>query len=84
MSARRLLATGTFAVALVASSSWPLVQGALARDHGVMGQTWGIAEPDLLTTIDGRLKALQANGVSSACRRPCVRMPRTACATRYR
>lgn len=51
-----------FASALVASSSWPLVQGALARDHGVMGQTWGIAEPDLLTTIDGRLKALQANG----------------------
>ncbi|MFV3561684.1 hypothetical protein ACNJFJ_21270, partial [Mycobacterium tuberculosis] len=62
MSARRLLVAGTFAAALVASSSWPLVQGALARDHGVMGQTWGIAEPDLLTTIDGRLKALQANG----------------------
>lgn len=62
MTARRLLAAGTFAAALVASSSWPLLQGALARDHGVMGQTWGIAEPDLLTTIDGRLKALQANG----------------------
>lgn len=62
MTARRLLAAGTFAAALVASSSWPLVQSALARDHGVMGQTWGIAEPDLLTTIDGRLKALQANG----------------------
>ena len=39
---------GTLGVALVASSSWPIVQGALAKDHGVMGQTWAIAEPDLL------------------------------------
>ena len=30
---------GTLGVALVASSSWPIVQGALAKDHGVMGQT---------------------------------------------
>ena len=53
---------GTLGVALVASSSWPIVQGALAKDHGVMGQTWAIAEPDLLATIDTRLKTLQANG----------------------
>ena len=53
---------GTLGVALVASSSWPIVQGALAKDHGVMGQTWAIAEPDLLATIDIRLKTLQANG----------------------
>ena len=46
---------GTLGVALVASSSWPIVQGALAKDHGVMGQTWAIAEPDLLATIDTRL-----------------------------
>lgn len=62
MRSRRLLVIGAFVMALGASSSWPLVQGALARDHGVMGQTWGIAEPDLLTTIDTRLKTLQANG----------------------
>ena len=50
---------GTLGVALFASSSWPIVQGALAKDHGVMGQTWGIAEPDLLSTIDAKLKAMQ-------------------------
>ncbi len=33
-----------------------------ARDFGVMGQTWDIAEPDLLATISGRLAAMQANG----------------------
>ena len=44
---------GTLGVALVASSSWPIVQGALAKDHGVMGQTWAIAEPDLLATSCG-------------------------------
>ena len=62
MTRRRLLAGSAFVLALAASSSWPLVQGALARDHGVMGQTWGIAEPDLLMTIDAKLKAMQANG----------------------
>ena len=36
--------------------------GTRARDHGVRGQTWGIAEPDLLSTIDAKLKAMQANG----------------------
>lgn len=62
MIRRAVLLGGTLGAALIASSSWPLVQGALARDHGVMGQTWGIAEPDLLATIDGKLKTLQANG----------------------
>jgi conjugal transfer pilus assembly protein TraW len=33
-----------------------------ARDHGVVGQTWGIEEPDLLATIQGRLHTLEANG----------------------
>jgi conjugal transfer pilus assembly protein TraW len=48
---------------LVAGSSlYPFARAALARDHGVMGQTWGIAEPDLLSTIDAKLKAMQANG----------------------
>ncbi|WP_242121847.1 type-F conjugative transfer system protein TraW [Sphingomonas lacusdianchii] len=47
---------------LAATSVYPFAREALARDHGVMGQTWGIAEPDLLTTIDAKLKAMQANG----------------------
>ena len=62
MTRRRLLAGSAFVLALAASSSWPFVQSAFARDHGVMGQTWGIAEPDLLMTIDAKLKAMQANG----------------------
>lgn len=49
---------GLFAVASVA----PVLAPAFARDHGVMGQTWAIAEPDLLSTIDAKLKAMQANG----------------------
>ena len=36
--------------------------GAAARDFGAMGQTWSIAEPDLLATIQGRLASMQANG----------------------
>lgn len=47
---------------VVASSLYPFAREALARDHGLMGQTWGIAEPDLLSTIDAKLKAMQANG----------------------
>lgn len=56
------LAGGFLAIALVASSAWPVVEGALAHDHGVMGQTWGIVEPDLLDTIDRRLKTMQTDG----------------------
>lgn len=55
---RALLLVGLVA----ASSAYPFAREALARDHGVMGQTWGIAEPDLLSTIDAKLKAMQANG----------------------
>ena len=62
MIRRVALAGGFLAIALVASSAWPVVGGALAHDHGVMGQTWGIVEPDLLDTIDRRLKTMQADG----------------------
>lgn len=62
MIRRVALGGGFLAIALVASSAWPVVEGALAHDHGVMGQTWGIVEPDLLATIDRRLKTMQADG----------------------
>lgn len=55
-----ILATG-FTLLSVTTIA-PLVSMALARDHGVMGQTWPITEPDLLTTIDAKLKTLEANG----------------------
>ena len=33
-----------------------------AKDLGVRGATWAVAEPDLLTEIEERLKALEASG----------------------
>jgi conjugal transfer pilus assembly protein TraW len=56
---RRVLLLGGL---VAASSLYPFARAALAKDHGVMGQTWGIAEPDILSTIDAKLKAMQANG----------------------
>jgi conjugal transfer pilus assembly protein TraW len=61
-------------------AGWPLAVlaagGALgagglasARDFGAVGQTWAIAEPDLLATIQGRLAAMQANGGIAAMQR---------------
>lgn len=60
----RHLFRGSVAVAgmLAMSAAYPFASAVLARDHGVMGQTWGIAEPDLLTTINNKLQAMQANG----------------------
>jgi len=55
-----ILATGFTLLSLITVA--PLVSMAFARDHGVMGQTWPIAEPDLLTTIDIKLKTLEENG----------------------
>lgn len=55
-----ILATGFTLLSLTTVA--PLVSMALARNHGVMGQTWPIAEPDLLTTIDAKLKTLEGNG----------------------
>ncbi len=55
-----ILATGVTLLSL--SAVPPFVMSAMARDHGVMGQTWPVIEPDLLATIDTRLKTLEANG----------------------
>lgn len=63
MTGTATLVTGASALsaALVALTLSP-PQRASARDFGAMGQTWGIAEPDLLQTIGGRLAAMEANG----------------------
>ena len=60
MRAAAVLATGVTLLTL--SAVPPFVRAATARDHGVMGQTWPVIEPDLLATIDTRLKTLEANG----------------------
>ena len=43
-------------------AGWPLVSTLRAADYGQMGQTFPIIETDLLTTIETRLKTLEANG----------------------
>lgn len=49
----------TFLVALAASL---LAQPALARDYGQHGAVFNVVEPDLLLTIERKLKALEASG----------------------
>ena len=58
MSRGLLIFAGAIGFGLVLPALPPLQ----ARDYGVMGQTFPIAEPDLLATIQGRLEHLQANG----------------------
>lgn len=54
--------------ALIAASGlallvgWPGISGLRAADYGQMGQTFPIIETDLLTTIETRLRTLEANG----------------------
>lgn len=55
-----VLATGVTLLSL--SALPPPISVVRARDHGVMGQTWPIIEPDLLATIDTRLRTLKGNG----------------------
>ncbi len=60
VKAVHLLATGVTLLSLTTLP--PLVTASLGRDHGVMGQTWPVIEPDLLATVEMKLNALQANG----------------------
>jgi conjugal transfer pilus assembly protein TraW len=57
--ARASIGWSAACVACAILTAW---SGAAARDFGVQGQTWGIAEPDLLSTIGSRLAQMQANG----------------------
>lgn len=53
------------AFAFIAVSAAVLASGAtplLARDFGQLGTVYPVMEPDLLTTIEGRLKAAEASG----------------------
>ena len=54
----RSLASAALALAAVLASSGP----AAAKDLGVRGATWPIAEPDLLVQIETRLSAMQHSG----------------------
>ena len=51
-----------FGAALLVGAALPMLTAASARDHGVLGQTWPVEEPDLLASIESRLDTLQANG----------------------
>ena len=62
-----LLALAGLAVSATASSGAPARVNAV--DHGQMGQTWPIAEPDLLSVIKARLDDAQATGKLDAMNR---------------
>lgn len=47
---------------LALSAGWPVISMVQAADHGQMGQTFPIIEEDLLTTIEARLRTLEASG----------------------
>ena len=47
---------------LVGASSAPAVDPGRAIDHGQMGQTWPVIEPDLLSVIKARLDEAKAAG----------------------
>ena len=55
----RLLAAACLTLALVLP---PVCAPAAARDLGVRGATWPVAEPDLLLQIEARLAQLQRSG----------------------
>ena len=50
------------AVTLAALPTAGIPSAALAKDLGVRGATWAIAEPDLLEEIEARLMAMQRSG----------------------
>ena len=48
--------------AVTAAATAPSMLTAEAQDHGQMGQTWPVIEPDLLSVIKARLDHAQATG----------------------
>ncbi|PKP99176.1 MAG: type-F conjugative transfer system protein TraW [Alphaproteobacteria bacterium HGW-Alphaproteobacteria-13] len=60
LAAQYSIALATGAAALLIG--WPLLSAVRAADYGQMGQTFPIIEADLLTTIETRLRTLEANG----------------------
>ena len=57
---RRVLASA--AIGLAMGPFLPGLPSAGAVDHGQMGQTWAIAEPDLLDVIRAKLERAEADG----------------------
>ena len=51
-----------FAAVLVSVSLAAIAPGASAKDLGVRGATWPVAEPDLLAEIEARLQEMQRTG----------------------
>jgi len=50
-------------------TGWPIAAHLQAADHGQMGETFPIIETDLLTTIEAKLRALEASGGIAALQR---------------
>ncbi|WP_255209788.1 type-F conjugative transfer system protein TraW [Sphingobium xenophagum] len=66
MTRARLFALGA---CLAAMTGWPIAAHLQAADHGQMGDTFPIIETDLLTTIEAKLRALEASGGIAALQR---------------
>lgn len=66
--AKRGLALALFAP-LVIGAGMPMPSLGTAVDHGQMGQTWPVIEPDLLAVIKARLDTAQASGKIEALNR---------------
>lgn len=54
---------------LIVAARMPLLQRDVVVDHGQVGQTWPVVEPDLLAVIKARLDKAQANGKIEALNR---------------
>jgi len=50
-------------------TGWPIAAHLQAADHGQMGETFPIIETDLLTSIEAKLRALEASGGIAALQR---------------
>lgn len=67
----RSIALAAFA-GILSGSIWMAHSHVIARDHGQIGETWAVSEPDMMTLIKARLETAKANGQLDALNREFV------------
>ena len=65
-----------FAAAVIACAFALMAGSATAKDLGVRGAVWPVAEPDLLLEIEARLEEMEATGEADRMRREAVERAR--------
>ena len=73
---RRHLSRSNLSAATIGCLLALTISGVWAKDLGVRGAVWPVAEPDLLTEIEKRLEAMKASGVLARMRRESLRRAR--------